>query len=247
MTPHRHTVVVHRRSDAWTALAAGAATALAPWAVSGGTVGAFERAIFRFVNGWPDSFRPVMYVFQLLGVLGAPLVVAVVALVLRQWRLALGLVLLVPIKLVVEKDILKAVVHRERPGTTIPDAVLRHVPSAGDSFPSGHAIIAFGMVVLLAPYLRRRWQLLLVIAAAVLNSLARVYLGAHNPLDVVGGALAGITIGALLNVALGVPCPGSIAPTARVRRARLTPARPTAAGGAHRPSPGCGRARSRRR
>jgi membrane-associated phospholipid phosphatase len=201
----RDAAVVHRRSDAWTAVAAAVATALAAWAVSGGTVGAFERAVFRFVNGWPDGVRPFLYGFQLLGVLGVPLAVAAVALVLRRWRLALGLVLLVPAKLLVEKEVLKALVRRERPGTTVPDAVLRDVPSAGPSFPSGHAIIAFGIVVLLAPYLRRRWQLLLVIALAVLNSLARVYLGAHNPLDVIGGAFAGIAVGALLNLALGVP------------------------------------------
>ena len=97
---------VHRRFDLWLALAAIIATALAAWAVSGGTVSALERSAFHVVNGWPDSLRPVMYGFQLLGVLGAPLVVAVVALVLRQWRLALGLVLLVPIKLLVEKNVL---------------------------------------------------------------------------------------------------------------------------------------------
>ena len=200
-------VFVHRRSQAWTALAAAVATALTAWAVSGGTVGPWERAVFRFVNGWPDGVRPLLYGFQLLGVLGVPLAVAAVALVLGRRRLALGLVLLVPAKLLVEKEILKAVVRRERPGTTIPGAVLRDVPSAGPSFPSGHAIIVFGIVALLAPYLRHRWQLLLVVALAVLNSVARVYLGAHSPLDVVGGAFAGIAIGALLGFALGVPAP----------------------------------------
>jgi undecaprenyl-diphosphatase len=113
-------------------------------------------------------------------------------------------VLLVPLKLGIEREVLKALVHRERPGTTIPEAVLRDVPSAGLSFPSGHAIIAFGIVVLLAPYLRRRWQLL-VLALALLNSLARVYLGGHAPLDILGGAAAGVLIGAVLNLVVGVP------------------------------------------
>ena len=45
--------------------------------------------------------------------------VAVVALVLRRWRLALALVLLVPAKLVVEHLVVKQLVERERPGTTI--------------------------------------------------------------------------------------------------------------------------------
>jgi membrane-associated phospholipid phosphatase len=195
---------VRRPVDAWTALAAIAVTAMAAWAVSPGTVAALERSVFRFVNGWPEAWRPVLWVFQLLGLLGAPLLVAVVALLLRRWRLALALALLPLVKLAVEKDVLKALVRRERPGTTIPGAVLRDVPSAGPSFPSGHAIIAFGVAVLLLPYLRRRWQVLVVLLA-VLNSVARVYLGGHAPLDVIGGAAAGIAIGALLNLVVGVP------------------------------------------
>jgi membrane-associated phospholipid phosphatase len=208
--------VRRRPADAMTAAGGVALVALCGWAASSGTVGAFERRVFELVNDRPEALRTPMWGFQLLGLLGTPLIVAVGALVLRKWRLAVALVLLVPIKLVVEKDVLKELVHRQRPGTTIPGAVLRDVPSAGDSFPSGHAMIAFGIAVLLLPYLSRRWQVL-VLVLAVLNSLARVYLGGHAPLDVVGGAAAGVAIAALLNLVVGVPA----RPTVRLPRASL--------------------------
>jgi membrane-associated phospholipid phosphatase len=59
-------------------------------------------------------------------------------------------------------------------------------------------------VVLLAPYVRRRWLALLVVLAALV-CLARVYLGAHAPLDVVGGAAVGVAVAGLLNLVVGVP------------------------------------------
>lgn len=202
MTTDRGRSAAHRRADALTVVAATVGTALCAWAVSPGVVGAVERAVFRFVNGWPDALRWPLWSVQTFGVLAMPLVIAVGAAVLRRWRLAIALVLLVPAKLLVEREVLKALVQRERPGTTIPGAMLRDVPSAGVSFPSGHAVIAFGIVALLWPYLSRRWRVV-VLALAVLNSLARVYLGAHSPLDVVGGACAGLAVGALLGLAIG--------------------------------------------
>jgi undecaprenyl-diphosphatase len=39
---------------------------------------------------------------------------------------------------------------------------------------------------------------------ATLNAVARVYLGAHNPLDVVGGAAVGLAIAAVLDMVLDV-------------------------------------------
>jgi undecaprenyl-diphosphatase len=193
-----------RAGDVWTAAVATAATALCATVVATGVVGPAERAAFHAVNRLPDALFWPFWVFQTLGVLGMPLLVAVGALLLRRWRLAAALVALVPLKLLVEHEVLKALVRRERPGTTIPDAILRDVPSAGASFPSGHAIITFGIAVLLLPYLRRRWQVL-VFVLALLNSVARVYLGAHAPLDVVGGAAAGLALAALLCLVVGVP------------------------------------------
>ena len=167
-----------------------------------GQVGPIERAAFHAVNGLPDWLYSPMLLFQYLGVLAMPLVVAVGALAFRRWRLAAALVLVVPLKLALER-VVKLLVERERPGTTVPDAVLRGVHPAGLSFVSGHAIITFAIAGLLGLVLPRRWAVVAFVLAT-LNGVARVYLGAHNPLDVVGGAAVGLAIAAVLDLVFDV-------------------------------------------
>jgi membrane-associated phospholipid phosphatase len=167
-----------------------------------GRVGPIERAAFHAVNGLPQGLYQPMLAFQYLGVLGIPLIVAAGALALRRWRLAVALVLVVPCKLGAER-LVKVLVQRERPGTTVPDAILRGVHPGGLSFVSGHAIITFAIAGLLALVLPRRWAVVGFVLAG-LNAVARVYLGAHNPLDVVGGAAVGLAIAAVLDLVLDV-------------------------------------------
>ena len=61
-----------------------------------GRVGPLEWALFRAVNRLPDWLYRLMVLFQYLGVLAMPLVVALGALALRRRRLAAALVLVVP-------------------------------------------------------------------------------------------------------------------------------------------------------
>jgi undecaprenyl-diphosphatase len=86
---------------------------------SDGRVGPAERAVFHAVNGLPGWLYRPMLAAQYLGVLAVPLVVAAFALVWRRWRLAAALVLVVPLKLVLER-VAKQLVQRQRPGTTVP-------------------------------------------------------------------------------------------------------------------------------
>lgn len=104
-----------------------------------------------------------------------PLVVAVGALVFRRWRLAAALVLVVPCKLALER-VVKLLVQRERPGTTVPDAILRGVHPGGLSFVSGHAIITFAIAGLLVLVLPRRWGIVAFVLAS-LNAVARCIWG----------------------------------------------------------------------
>jgi len=202
---------VTRRADrralvrplAWVALTGLALTVLASLGARNGGVSGLERSVFAAINGLPDWLYRPMWAVQLLGVLVTPVLIAVVLLVLRRWRPALALLLLVPLKLVAERQILKQLVERGRPGQTEPDPILRHVPPAGLSFPSGHAIVAAATVVILWPYLGRTGRIVATVLAVGVG-VARIYLGAHNPLDVVAGAGLGLILGALLTLVVGV-------------------------------------------
>jgi undecaprenyl-diphosphatase len=188
--------------------------------VDGGRVTSHEASLFRFVNGLPDALSVPMTIFQYAGVLAAPAVCAAGALLFKRYRLALLLVLVMPAKLWSE-DVIKSHFQRERPKVYIPDAILRgDVPASGLSFVSGHAIIVFGIATVLTPFVSRRLRVA-VWVVATLCIVARVYLGAHLPRDVVGGAICGTMIGlVLLGACRLLSHPDGTRPTHPIRRRR---------------------------
>jgi undecaprenyl-diphosphatase len=193
-----------RRGDAWAVAIGTVVAVVCSLAVRNGTVGHLEADVFHAINGLPDALEAPMWVFQLLGLLVTPIILAALALALGRTRLAGGLALAVPLKLFIERWVIKQLVERQRPGTTVPDAILRDANPTGLSFPSGHAIFAFAIAGLLAPYLTRRWTVV-VYVLAVMNGIARIYLGAHNPLDIIGGGAVGVALAGLINLTVGVP------------------------------------------
>lgn len=198
---------VRRRADAWAVLGGLVVLAVCMFIVRSGEVGSVEEAVFHAINGLPDFLQAPVWLFQIPGILVFPLLVALVALLLRRYRLAAAMALSVPIKLLLERRVVKVLVERQRPGTSVSDAILRDASPTGLSFPSGHAVLAFALAGLLAPYLGRNGKLV-VYSLAALNGVARIYLGAHNPLDIVGGAGLGIAIAGALNLVFGVPAQG---------------------------------------
>jgi undecaprenyl-diphosphatase len=185
------------------ALLAGAALlVLAALPVHADSVSAAEVTVFRWVNGVPLSLAVVWPVMQLGNLFAAP-VAALVAAAFRRWRLAAELLLAGAGVWLLAKQV-KRVVERGRPGALLTDVHLRGAPSGGLGFVSGHAAVVAGLLVVAWPWLNRTGRAVcLVLLLAV--CLARVQVGAHFPLDVVGGAGLGMLVGGAVRLLLGRP------------------------------------------
>ena len=167
---------------------------------SSGTVSPAERHVFHAINDLPAWLYRPLWVFQQFGNVFVALVIGVaLALLLRRWWVAVAVLGAVALKLAGER-VVKDLVQRARPGTTIGALHARgSVPLHGLSFVSGHSVIVTAVATLLTPVLNGRWKVVPWVFV-VLNGVARIYVGAHNPLDVIGGAGLGLLIGGLLNL-----------------------------------------------
>ena len=193
---------VRRGIDAVTVSAGIAVVALGMVVVRDQSVSDLEEDVFRVINDLPGALYPVLWPFQQLGALLVGPAAAIVAGAARRYRLAIAMLLATGAKLGTER-VVKAMVTRRRPGTSIGlDIHLRgDVSVAGESFVSGHAVLVAALAGVLTPYLRGLWKMVPWVVVGLVM-LTRVYVGAHNPLDVVCGAALGLAIAGCLNLLL---------------------------------------------
>jgi membrane-associated phospholipid phosphatase len=194
-----------RRGWVEVALVAGGALllVLASLPVHPDRISGAEAAVFRAVNGPTLLPFVVVWPFMQLGNLVAVPVVAAVAAAFRRWRLA-GAVLLAGAGVYVLAKVVKGIVPRGRPEALLEDVVIRGTAALGRGFISGHAAVVVALVVVAWPWLGRRGRIACA-ALAVAVCFARVHVGAHLPLDVVGGAGLGLAVGGLALLLLGRP------------------------------------------
>lgn len=101
-------------------------------------------------------------------------------------------------------EFVKVLAHRRRPVARITQARIVGQPAGGRSFPSGHTAQSFFIATLLAGYFAIGvWGAVPLYAIALLVGVTRMYVGAHYPRDVLGGAILGTAWGLLGGIVFG--------------------------------------------
>ena len=147
---------------------------------------------------------------------------AAVALTFRRARLAVAL-LAAGVGVYPLAKLVKGLLERERPGAVLPGSTERETFDVGSlGFPSGHAAVASALTPVAWRHLGPRWEVT-ALGTAMTVMIGRMYVGAHLPLDLVGGAALGAVTAGIANV-VAPPEPAVNVPVRsdRVRRRRPT-------------------------
>lgn len=153
-------------------------------------VPSWDDKLFRRVNALPDWLTPIVWAPMQAGALGAPLLVGGALLATGRRREATRTIVTGVGAWALAKGV-KALVGRGRPGDNIDDAILR-MGSAdnGLGFPSGHAAVVAALVAGARSDVGSVW-ITAGLALSIAVGASRIYVGAHYPLDVVGGYVLG--------------------------------------------------------
>ncbi len=159
-------------------------------------VGPTEEWIFRSFNDAPDALHPPVWAVMQFGSLGAVFVTAGLMRPTAPSRAAAvavaGTAAWGGVKLV------KPLVGRGRPQEHLDGVNVRGQPQTGLGFPSGHAAVATTLTLVATS--RGTTARRVAGAAALVTCAARMYVGAHLPLDVVGGMTIGVAAGWATNL-----------------------------------------------
>ena len=167
---------------------------LACWLFASVGVPSAEITAFDAVNNGPGWLNPVVWPVMQLGNVAVAVGLAIlIGIAVSKPRIGFLVALAAAAAWMVAK-VVKEQVRRGRPGSEGLDVVLRGPMEDGFGFISGHSTVAFAVAAVAAPHLRRPWNWV-ALGAAVTVGLARIYVGVHLPLDVIGGAACGLLIG----------------------------------------------------
>lgn len=165
-------------------------------------VPSWDADLFRLVNGRSAAWAPFVWLPMQAGALASPLVLGA-ALSVRHRRADGVRVAVAGAAAWGAAKVLKRAIGRGRPGDHDDATELRlGSATAGLGYPSGHAAVAATIATVLGNRGNPSVTASLVGLAATVG-IARIYVGAHYPLDVLGGWALGTAVGEMSALSRG--------------------------------------------
>ncbi len=159
-----------------------------------------DSYIFIFLNQryyYSQRLDSIMWLTTQLGSMWAAFISAFVFFFLAYRRLAIEIIL-ATITLWLMVETIKMLTDRARPFLVLEATRIVGRKESGRSFPSGHTSQIFFMATLLSRELKLDLgQTVVLYLIALLVGLTRIYVGAHYPRDVLGGAVLGSAWGVI--------------------------------------------------
>ncbi|MDQ3065147.1 MAG: flippase-like domain-containing protein [bacterium] len=172
-------------------------------ALSAGLFDSVERPIFEFFNNLPSMLDGVMHAITQLGGAGSILLWAALGyyLINRRAAILVGSTGIVAWYLA---KVFKSIINRGRPEAFFESINLfNNVPFGGLGFPSGHSTFVAACVGILYYQVDKKYRKYLILSV-LLVGISRMYLGAHFPLDILGGWALGAMVAAFVSLLFGV-------------------------------------------
>lgn len=172
-------------------------------ALSQGLFDSLERPLFEVVNDLPTFLDGMMHAITQLGGLFGVVFWIGLAWFLANRRVALSVAGAGFLAWFVAKFI-KSIVERGRPEALLDSLRLFNDNQFGGyGFPSGHSTLVAACITVIYFQVERKYRKYLLLAVFLVG-LSRMYLGAHFPLDVIGGWALGAIIGSVICLIFGV-------------------------------------------
>ena len=179
-----------RPLDLTVAVLAAGAVGVGAYEARRGELRAAEARWFSGVNGISERWLAPAWVVMQAGSLGGALGIGGAVAASGHRDLGRRLALVGSLAWTGSK-LVKHIAHRGRPSSVVEAARILGRAQTGLGYPSGHAAVAVAMASAAGAQVPPGWRVPAWSAVGVVAA-ARIYVGAHLPLDVAGGAALGL-------------------------------------------------------